>query len=197
MATIREGASSVLLIVDVQVGVMRAAWEAPRIIGNVCRTVERARAENVPVLWVQHSDADLPEGSEAWQWVPELAPAPGEPCLHKHFNSCFEQTVLDEELAKLGATHIVLARAATNWCIRATAYGALDRGYDLTLVEDAHTTETLELGEGVKLEAADLVRDLNVAMTWLSYPGRQNRTATAEKVAFSLSPPEPLPRSAS
>jgi hypothetical protein len=79
--------------------------------------------------------------------VPELVPAQGEPLLHKHFNSSFEQTSLEEELAKLGATHVVLAGAATNWCIRATAYGALERGYDLTLVKDAHTTETMELGD--------------------------------------------------
>jgi len=184
MATVREGTAPVLLVVDVQVGVMRDAWESPRVIRNVCRTVERARAEGVPVLWVQHSDADLPEGSDRWQLVPELAPAAGEPILHKHFNSSFEQTPLDEELARLGATHVVLAGAATNWCIRATAYGALERGYDVTLVKDAHTTETMELDERVKIEAADVVQELNIAMTWLSYPGRKNGAATAEELDF-------------
>jgi nicotinamidase-related amidase len=136
------------------------------------------------VLWVQHSDADLPEGSDRWQLVPELVPAAGEPVLHKHFNSSFEQTPLDEELARLGATHVVLAGAATNWCIRATAYGALERGYDVTLVKDAHTTETMELDERVKIEAADVVQELNIAMTWLSYPGRKNGAATAEELDF-------------
>ncbi|HEY5323136.1 MAG TPA: isochorismatase family protein [Caldimonas sp.] len=184
MATVREGTAPVLLVVDVQVGVMRDAWESPRVIRNVCRTVERARAESVPVLWVQHSDADLPEGSDRWQLVPELVPAAGEPVLHKHFNSSFEQTPLDEELARLGATHVVLAGAATNWCIRATAYGALERGYDVTLVKDAHTTETMELDERVKIEAADVVQELNIAMTWLSYPGRKNGAATAEALDF-------------
>ena len=184
MATVREGTAPVLLVVDVQVGVMRDAWESPRVIRNVCRTVERARAEGVPVLWVQHSDADLPEGSDRWQLVPELVPAAGEPILHKHFNSSFEQTPLDEELARLGATHVVLAGAATNWCIRATAYGALERGYDVTLVKDAHTTETMELDERVKIEAADVVQELNIAMTWLSYPGRKNGAATAEALDF-------------
>ena len=184
MAIVREGTAPVLLVVDVQVGVMRDAWESPRVIRNVCRTVERARAEGVPVLWVQHSDADLPEGSDRWQLVPALVPAAGEPILHKHFNSSFEQTPLDEELARLGATHVVLAGAATNWCIRATAYGALERGYDVTLVKDAHTTETMELDERVKIEAADVVQELNIAMTWLSYPGRKNGAATAEELDF-------------
>jgi len=189
MATVRKGNKGILLVVDVQVGVLREAWDAPRIVTNVARAVERARAGGVPVVWVQHSDDDLPRGSAEWQWVPQLSPANDEPVIHKHFNSSFEQTSLDQELARLGATHIALAGAATNWCIRATAYGALDRGYDLTLVKDAHTTETMELKSGTKIEAAHLVDDLNIAMTWLAYPGRSNGTATAEEVDF-VSPPK-------
>ncbi len=185
MATVRAGNQSVLLVVDVQVGVMNEAWDSPRIVQNVSRAVDRARAQDVPVIWVQHADEDLPHGSPAWQWVPELVPAPGEPLIHKQFNSSFEQTPLDEELAKRGATHIVLAGAATNWCIRATAYGALERGYDLTLVKDAHTTGTIDLENGASIDAANIVRELNIAMTWLSYPGRVNGTAKAEEVDFA------------
>ncbi len=185
MATVREGNKGVLLVVDVQVGVMSEAWDAPRVIENVSRTVERARALGVPVIWVQHSDDDLAYGSAAWQWVPELVPAEGEPLIHKLFNSSFEQTDLEDELAGLGATHIALAGAATNWCIRATAYGALERGYDLTLVKDAHTTSTMQLDNGTSIEAATVIQELNVAMTWLSYPGRTNGTAAAEEVNFA------------
>lgn len=185
MATVRAGSTAVLLVVDVQVGVMREAWDAPRIIRNVSYAVERARAQAVPVLWVQHTDEDLPHGSPPWQWVPELAPAPGEVVISKKFNSSFEQTALDDELASLGATHIVLAGAATNWCIRATAYGALDRGYDLTLIRDAHTTGAIELDDGTRIGASMLVDELNLAVTWLTYPGRSNGTALAAQVDFA------------
>lgn len=185
MATIRGGNKAVLIIVDVQVGVVKEAWDAARIVKNVALSVERARDQKVPVIWVQHSDDDLPHGSPEWQWMPELVPAAGEPLIHKHFNSSFEQTTLDEELAKLNATHITLAGAATNWCIRATAYAALERGYDLTLVNDAHTTETMVLDEDTRIEASSIIRELNVAMTWVSYPGRRNSTVKAEEVSFS------------
>jgi len=134
---------------------------------------------------VQHADENLPKGSPQWQWVPELVPAEGEPLIHKQFNSSFEQTSLESELANLGVTHIVLAGAATNWCIRATAYSALERGYDLTLVNDAHTTETMKLDNDVTIAAADVVEELNIAMTWLAYPGRKNGTARAEDVRFA------------
>jgi nicotinamidase-related amidase len=185
MATVREGNKAVLMVVDVQVGVMSQAWDAPRIIKNVGRAVERARAEGIPVLWVQHSDDELVFGSPQWQWAPGLTPAEGEPLIHKHYNSSFEQTGLEEDLARLGATRIALAGAATNWCIRATAYAALDRGYDLTLIEDAHTTETMVFDDGTRIEAADIVQELNMAMTWLSYPGRKNGAASADEVDFA------------
>jgi nicotinamidase-related amidase len=191
MASIRTDNIPVLLIVDVQVGVVREAWDAPRIVGNVARVVARARAHGVPVIWVQHADADLPEDSPDWQWVPELQLAPGELLIHKHYNSSFEQTSLDEELARLGVTHIVLAGAATNWCIRATAYAALERGYDLTLVKDAHTTKTMALDGGAQVEAVQMIHDLNIAMAWLAYPGRRNSTATAESVDFGRQAPCP------
>jgi nicotinamidase-related amidase len=188
MATIREGHRPALIVVDVQVGVVDGAWEAPRVVANVARAVERARTAGVPVIWVQHADEDeLPKGSPQWQWVPELTPLPGEPLIGKQFNSAFEQTTLERELEGLGATQLLLAGAATNWCIRATAYGALERGYDLTLISDAHTTATMRFDDGTTVEAADIVKELNLAMTWLAYPGRKNSAVLVEDVDFAAS----------
>jgi nicotinamidase-related amidase len=184
MATLRKGNQPVLLVVDMQVGVMAPAWQAVRAIANAALVVQRAREAGVSVVWVQHTDDELPTGSAQWQWVPALVPAEGELRIHKQFNSAFEDTPLEAELARLGAAHIVLAGAASNWCIRATAYAALERGYDLTLVSDAHTTRTMQLENGAVVEAQSVVNDLNVAMTWLSYPGRRNTTATAAQVDF-------------
>ncbi|MEP7101604.1 MAG: isochorismatase family protein [Burkholderiales bacterium] len=185
MASVREGNKGVLMVVDVQVGVVGEAWEAPRVVANAARAVERARAQGVPVIWVQHTSEELAHGSPAWPWVPELVPAAGEVLIHKRFNSSFEETTLEDELARLGATHIALAGAMTNWCIRATAYAALERGYDLTLIKDAHTTSSMDLGNGKRIEAAGVVDELNIAMTWLSYPGRKNGTAKAEEIDFA------------
>lgn len=186
MATIREGHRPVLLVVDVQVGVMAQAWDAARVIGNVALAVEKARQSGVPVVWVQHSNHEMPLDSPAWQWVPELVPATGESRIYKRFNSAFEDTELESVLATLGATHLVLAGAATNWCIRATAYGALDRGYDLTLVSDAHTTDTMALEGGPTIEAAVVIADLNLAMKWLEYPQRRHGTQRAAALDFKL-----------
>ena len=185
MASVRTGQQAVMVVVDVQAGVVAQAWDRDRVVGNVALAVERARAQGVPVIWVQHHDADLPRDSAEWQWATDLQPAPGELCIHKSHNSAFEQTPLEADLARLGATHIVLAGASTNWCIRATAYAALERGYDLTLVQDAHTTGDIPLEGGDRILAAHLVRDLNFAVTWLSYPGRRNGIAPAATLDFT------------
>ena len=185
MTISNEGSKIVLLVVDVQVGVMRHSWDAARIIKNIGMAVDKARSNHIPIIWVQHSDNELVRGSADWQIVPELSPAEDEILIYKEFNSSFEQTNLQETLARLGVTHIVLAGAATNWCIRATAYGALDRGYDLTLVKDAHTTGTIELENGNTIEAKNIITELNIAMKWLSYPDRKNSTASADEIDFA------------
>jgi nicotinamidase-related amidase len=184
MATVRSGNKRILLVVDFQVGVVAEGWDASRIGANVARAVARARAQGAPVIWVQHESADMPRDSPGWQWVPELVPAAGEVRLFKKYSSSFEETPLERELDRLGASHVVLAGAQSNWCIRAAAYGALDRGYDLTLVEDAHTTDSIAREDGTVIEARSIVDDLNLAMTWLAYPGRTTRTAKADGLDF-------------
>ena len=184
MATVRTGNRSVLLVVDFQVGVVQDAWDAPRIVGNIARAVERARAQGVPVLWVQHEDDDMPRGSPQWQFAPELVPAADEFRIYKRHNSAFEGTPLEAELARLGATHILLAGAMSTWCIRTAAYATLERGYDLTLVSDGHTTSDIDRGNGTVVAAEDIVDELNVAMTWQDYPGRKSATAKAAEIAF-------------
>lgn len=184
MATVRSGAKTALLIVDMQNAVISDTWEETRTIKNAARAVDKARASGIPVIWIQHSDEELIHGSPDWDLVPELTPLPADTRLDKHFNSSFEETALEEILADLDVSHIVLAGALTNWCIRATAHAALDKGYDLTLIADAHTTGDTELENGEIIKAQHIIHELNIAMSWLSYPGRTNRAISVEDLTF-------------
>lgn len=184
MASIREGGRSALLVVDMQVGVLATAWDVPRTVDRVACAVARARAQGAPVIWVQHANDELVPGSADWQLVAPLAPAAGELLVAKQYGSSFERTELEDLLDERGISHLVLAGAMSNWCIRATAYGALDRGYDLTLVADAHTTADTVLEDGFTIAAEQLVRDLNLVLRWLRYPGRRNGVALADALRF-------------
>ena len=117
-----------------------------------------------------------------------MEPALTDLLIHKTYNSAFENTDLQSELDRLEVGRLFLAGAATNWCIRATAHGALERGFDVTLLSDAHTTEDMELEPGRVVEARSMVDELNTAMRWLSYPGRKNAVAPAREAVFIAGP---------
>ena len=188
MAQIRKGHHTALLVVDVQKGVMKNAWNAARIIRNVAEAVQHARKQLMPVIWVQHADEELLRDSDEWAWVSALSPLPSEPLIHKQFNSAFEETTLEGQLASLNIAHIVLCGAATNWCIRATAYAALERGYDLTLIEDAHSTVDMPVSSELTIPAANIVAELNTTLKWLSYPGRRNSVQKLSEVFVAHKP---------
>ncbi|HEY6650626.1 MAG TPA: isochorismatase family protein, partial [Mycobacterium sp.] len=75
MTTLENRPNSALLVVDVQNCVVERAHAREAVVANIDSLVDRARRENVPVVWVQHSDEDIIRGSDDWQIVPELTPA--------------------------------------------------------------------------------------------------------------------------
>lgn len=184
MASLGSTGKLALLVVDVQNGVVASAYDAKNRIANMAKVLAKAREKSVPVIFVQHSDEELKRGSAEWGIVPELKVQEGDHRIEKSHNSSFEDTGLDEVLGGLDVSELVLMGAATNWCIRATAYAALDRGYDLTLVSDAHTTESIELGKDRVIQAGDIIDELNIAMAYLDYPGRKNRAIKADELKF-------------
>ena len=143
MTTLAKRPNTALLVIDVQNGVVGGAYERDTVVANVGTVVEKARAAEVPVVWVQHSSDNLAQGSEQWRIVPELSPDESEPLVEKRYPDSFEETTLESVLADLAVGHLVVAGAQTDECVRSTLHGALVRGYDATLVSDAHTTEDL------------------------------------------------------
>ena len=140
MTTLENRPNTALLVVDVQNGVVGEAYERDTVVANVGALVERARQEQVPVVWVQHFDEGLPRGTEEWRIVPELAPDAAESLVEKSYGDSFEDTNLETVLSGLGVGRLVVVGAETDACIRCTLHGAFTRGYDATLVGDAHTT---------------------------------------------------------
>ena len=143
MTTLNQRPNTALLVIDVQNGVVEGAHERDSVVANISSLVEKARQEQVPVVWVQHNDGNLAKGSDDWRIVPELTPDEAEPHVDKSYADSFEETPLESVLSDLGIGRVVVAGAQTDECIRATLHGALVRGYDTTLVSDAHTTEDL------------------------------------------------------
>jgi len=172
-----------LLVIDVQNGVVEYAWKRDTTISKIAALVDKARESNTEVIWVQHSEDDMPIDSLSWQIVPELKPASGEKIIHKLWRSSFEETELEDVLEELKIEHLVISGAQTNYCVRHTIHAAIERGLDVTLVEDAHTTMD-ESWNGSPIPADLIVAELNRACSDYDLPDSRVEVLVAERIRF-------------
>jgi len=185
MTTLENRPNTAVLVIDVQNGVVGGAHARDSVVANVGSVVDKARDADVPVVWVQHASDGLQPGSEEWQIVPELSPGDGEPHVDKRYPDSFEETSLESVLSDLGVGRLVVVGAQTDECVRSTLHGALVRGYDATLVSDAHTTEDLSPWGAPPPEL--VIAHTNLYWGNHEAPGRTAGTVAAQDVDFSAS----------
>ena len=182
MTSLRNRPNTALLVVDVQNDVVAKTHHRDEVIANINTLIDTARAQQVPVIWVQHADDNLTQGSDGWQYVSELQRRESEPLVHKKYGDSFEDTTLESELAQRGVGRLVVTGAQTDACIRATLHGAFTRGYDTLLVSDAHTTE--DFSEYGLPPADKVIAHTNMYWTWQAAPGRTARVVDTADVNF-------------
>jgi nicotinamidase-related amidase len=182
MSTLENRPNTALLVVDVQNGVVEGAHARDAVVANVGNLVDKARRERVPVVWVQHSDQQLAKGSDNWRIVPELKPSDAEPLVEKNYGDSFEDTNLETVLSGLGVGRLVVVGAQTDACVRSTLHGAFVRGYDATLVSDAHTTENLSAWGAPPPD--QVIAHTNLYWAHQTAPGRTAGTVKTSDVDF-------------
>jgi nicotinamidase-related amidase len=182
MTTLTDRPNTALLVIDVQNDVVGGAWHRDEVVANINTLLTKARSQDVPVIWVQHSDEGLVRDSEGWQYVPELVRHDGEPLVHKSYGDSFEGTELESLLAERGVGRLVVSGAQSDACIRSTIHGGFTRGYDVTLVSDAHTTE-----DGSEYGAPppdQVIAHANLYWKWQSAPGKEGGVVTTAELTF-------------
>jgi nicotinamidase-related amidase len=182
MTTLQNRPNTALIVIDVQNGVVGGNHERDAVVANVGTLVNKARREQVPVVWVQHSDQNVVRGSDGWRIVPELSPDDAEPLVEKHYGDSFEDTTLETVLSGLGVGRLVVVGAQTDACIRSTLHGAFARGYDATLVGDAHTTEDQSAWGAPP--PAQVIAHTNLYWKFQTAPGRTAGTVETKDVDF-------------
>jgi len=182
VTTLDNRPNTALLVIDVQNSVVANAHERDAVVANIGRLVEKARGEQVPVVWVQYADDDLLRETHEWEIVPELIPDAAEPIVEKSYGDSFEATNLETVLSSLGVGRLIVAGAQTDQCVRSTIHGAFARGYDATLVSDAHTTE-----DNTQYGAPPpdkVIAHTNLYWTYQEAPGRTAGTVATKDVDF-------------
>jgi nicotinamidase-related amidase len=183
LSTLQDRPNTALIVIDVQNGVVAGNHERDSVVANVGSLVEKARQEGVPVVWVQHNDDGLARESEEWRIVPELSRDDAEPLVEKSYGDSFEDTSLEKVLSGLGVGRLVVVGAQTDMCIRSTLHGAFARGYDATLVSDAHTTEDLSAWGAPPPDL--VIAHTNMYWSDQKAPGRTAGTVETKDVDFA------------
>ncbi|MFJ3672239.1 isochorismatase family protein [Streptomyces sp. NPDC090106] len=183
MTTLQARPGTALLVIDVQNGVVGGAHHRDTVVAHIGSLIERARAEGVPVVWVQHSDDELTQGSQDWAYVPELTRADGEALVHKSYGDSFEATDLEQVLADAAVGHLVVTGAESDACIRSTIHGAFTRGYDVTLVSDAHTAGDKSAWGAPPVD--QVIAHTNLYWGFQSAPGRTAEVTETKDVSFA------------
>jgi nicotinamidase-related amidase len=182
MTTLDNRPKTGLLVIDVQNGVVTGAHDRDNVVANIGTLVDKARSADVDVVWVQHNSEDLPRDSESWQIVAELRPGDSEPLVQKAYGDSFEDTDLESVLAERHIGRLIVAGAQTDECIRSTLHGAIARGYDATLVGDAHTTEDLSSYGAPPPDK--VIAHTNLYWKYHTAPGRTAGTVNTADVEF-------------
>ncbi len=180
MTTLSNRPRTALVVIDVQHDVVADAYDREAVVANIAGLVDRAREQGVPVVWVQHAGEGMEQGSAGWAYVPELVRQPSEPLVAKNFGDAFEDTDLEAVLAEASVGRLVVAGAETDACIRSTVHGAFTRGYDVTLVSDAHTTGDRTAWGAPPPE--QVIAHTNLYWQYHAAPGRTAAVATAHDV---------------
>lgn len=181
MTTLTDRPNTALIVIDLQIGVVANAYKRDEVLKTVNAVIERARQANAAVVWVV--DDGLEVDSADWQIVPELSPASQEPIVRKNYRDAFEGTELEQVLGSLGVGKLIVVGAQTDMCIRSTLHGAIVRGYDASLVSDAHTTED-RTQQGAPPPSV-VISHTNMYWATQKAPERAGGVVMSEQVDFS------------
>jgi nicotinamidase-related amidase len=141
-----------LLVIDLQndyfPGGKFPLWNTEAVLQNIERAIERANARGIPVIHIQHIANSkmgiapfFNEGTVGADIHPRiLAAAPNAPIVVKEFADSFEKTTLEETLAKLAVTELLVCGMMTQNCVTHTAISKAAEKYSVCVLSDCCTT---------------------------------------------------------
>lgn len=177
--------TAALLVIDLQRALCEGRWAMAGIADVLTRVnalAARARAAGTPVAFIQHQSTEGPlmQDSDGWRLAPQLDVHPGDWRVDKRHGDAFLRTDLHARLQAAGVTEVWLCGAQSDFCVSATAQGALSHGYAVTLVADAHAT----LANGV-LSAEQIVAHVNATVPQLDSYGPRTQAVRCADLSWT------------
>lgn len=160
---ISEEDCSALLVIDIQEGCFFipgvSIHEPNEFLSCVSHLISRARSTGVQVIYTQQIGPpghSFELGSEEGRIHSVVAPLDSELVIQKKESDAFLGTALHAKLQKLGITTLVVCGMLSEYCVDTTCRSAYGLGYDVHLVQDAHTT-----GSAGSLSAKQIIEHHN------------------------------------
>jgi nicotinamidase-related amidase len=157
--------NAALIVLDTQVNMFDEEFgvhDPEGILSRLDELINSAKKSNIPVLYIRNNggegDPDEP-GTPGWEIHPRIKPGKDDVVIDKSSADAFEGTDLADRLEHLGVNELIISGMQTEMCVRSTCLVALDRGFEVTLVEDAHTTFDFD-----EQTAVDAIDNLNQEM---------------------------------
>lgn len=149
--------SKALVIVDIQEdftgpGARKPYRDGNRILEVSNRLLAQAEAQGLPVVYIQNvmensvirmlaGNINVP-GKPGTAMDRRLKQIPGAPTFTKNRSDAFSNPELDAFLRQKQVDEVVLVGLDAAYCINATALGAVNRGYRVTLIPEGIATES-------------------------------------------------------
>jgi nicotinamidase-related amidase len=170
--------NTALIVIDVQKGLLakpELVHDPEGVLARINGLVERARDQNIPVIFVQHEGTEqghpLQKSLEGWEIHPDTGYRSDDQVVEKRDCDAFQNTDLQARLDGLGVKNLVIAGMCSEYCVDTTCRRAYSLGYDVVLASDAHTTLSKD-----HLPAELIVRHHNAILGSGFAKGRQSET---------------------
>jgi nicotinamidase-related amidase len=136
--------TSALLVIDFQNAVFTepAAYQADLVLARISGLISRARQASMPVVYVQHDEADTiwKKGRDTWHFPVAIAPKPDDLVSAKQHSSAFQGSDFQAKLAARGIDEVYVCGYASEFCIDSNVRQLAALGFKTVVIADAHTT---------------------------------------------------------
>lgn len=151
-----------LVVIDMQKGSFTSdtpRFDASGVVWRINELAELFRKNEDPVFYIQHDgtgSGHFEKNSEDWEILDELRIDPTDVRIDKYANDVFYNSELHSKLMQLNVHELFITGCATDFCVESTIQSALTKEYQITVVEDGHTT-----GDRPNLKAKQVIDHYN------------------------------------
>lgn len=145
-----------LLVIDAQNTLLQSG-DFRKEVSVIRKMVNDFKSSGSPVIVMRHVSEEEHHSfyrEEAGSQLPPALQESADYIIEKRTPSAFFQTSLDQLLQTLDIKHVFITGFNIEYCCLFTAVAAFDRGYEVTLIEDA--TSTINTDETYEMPGLDI-----------------------------------------